>query len=95
MKWYQVCAVGLLTCTIGIVGCDDGHDTSATTPVQTDRVDINVDAKDSPVKDRAERRQERRENIREAINEVDVNVGDGGVDVIVGDGEDGVDVDVE
>jgi hypothetical protein len=54
------------------------------TPSVAEGVVVDVDA--SPQRDWAERREERRENLREAIDQVDSEVGDGGVQVDV-DGE--------
>tara|TARA_R110002073_G_scaffold7245_17_gene41441 strand:+ start:4101 stop:4538 length:438 start_codon:yes stop_codon:yes gene_type:complete len=86
-----------LVASVGLAGCDveqggtSGAVSPATTPPAVDDdggVDIDIDAADAPLGDsaadnRIERRQERRENLREAIDDVDVNVGNGGVDVNV------------
>jgi hypothetical protein len=66
-------------------------------PLSADGLNVEVDASELTEDYRADRRQERRENIREVVEKVDVKVGDGGVDVNVGDGEakGGVDVRVD
>lgn len=50
-----------------------------------DRLDINidVDTDDPATSERAELRQQRRENLRDAIDNIDVRVGEQGVDVNV------------
>lgn len=95
MKMNQVITFLLLSATFGLTGCAERDAPTPAASVQTDAVDVQVNTDTSDADDPAERRQERRENVREALEDVDVNVGAGGVDVEIGDGESGVKVDVD
>lgn len=85
MKFDFIVAIALLV--LFSVGCDiDINETAspttpATSTMPTDR-DVNVDV-ETPAEARIDRREERRENLRDAIGNVDVQVGDGGVNVDV------------
>ncbi|QDT02235.1 hypothetical protein K227x_06080 [Rubripirellula lacrimiformis] len=76
-------ATGLLATALAITGCDVDVNETGPVPATTDGVNVDVD---TPAENRLERREERRENLRDAVDNVDVKVGDGGVQVDV-DGE--------
>ncbi|WP_442506016.1 hypothetical protein SH528x_004836 [Novipirellula sp. SH528] len=83
---FVAVSLGLAGCDVEQGGTSGAVSPGTTTPAAADPdggVDIDIDAGDAPSENRVERRQERRENIREAIDDVDVNVGNGGVDVNV------------
>lgn len=71
-------AAGLAT-----AGCDVDVNETAVPSAADDGMSVDID---TPAETRMDRREERRENLREAIDNVDVNVDDGGVTVDV-DGE--------
>ncbi|MDA8746560.1 hypothetical protein N9N28_18220 [Rubripirellula amarantea] len=75
--------VATLALVLSFAGCDVDVHERGTLPGDTDGV--NVDVNDTPVENRMERREERRENLRDAVDGVDVEVGDGGVNVDVGE----------
>ncbi|TWT53772.1 hypothetical protein Pla22_14050 [Rubripirellula amarantea] len=75
--------VATLALVLSFAGCDVDVHERGTLPDDTDGV--NVDVNDTPVENRMERREERRENLRDAVDGVDVEVGDGGVNVDVGE----------
>ncbi len=75
----------LLTVALFTTGCDvDVHETSPATPPVSGSPTVDIDADpDTPAEDRMERREERRENLRDAADNVEVEVGNGGVKVDV------------
>ena len=109
LLFVAACVIG---CEEGYNGQPDsgvGPNAEIDGAVQTDEsvggTDINVDIDtdrplqdgEGPNEDRAQRRQERRERLRDVLDEVDVDVGDGGIDVEIGDDGDrrGVDLNIE
>ncbi|TWU02545.1 hypothetical protein [Stieleria varia] len=78
----------LLTAVLVTTGCDvDVNETSPATPPVNGSPTVEIDAdSDTPAENRRERREERRETLQDAIDNVDVEVGNGGVKVDV-DGE--------
>ncbi len=84
----------LIAMAITCGGCDQAATTNSVSPAvdsppavapadEREDIDIHIDSGASPLQDGVERRQERRENLRDAIDDVDVQAGDGAVDVSV------------